>query len=234
MRKILLTKLISLLLFTNLYCIITQQQKAIFFRLVETGDISGIENMINSMNNEDKYQIVNAKKIFGLSPLHTAARSGQLEIAKVLFNNGANIDAKDDNGKTPLHHSAQYTTIDFARWLISRGANIQEKDLHQYTPLYYVVSLPNVIDSCISTKEQEDMIKLLIINGAIVDTYKENKELKFYYDENNQKRVYDITPVSVKFCDTKEYKATINQIKQWTTENPFTAEDYNLFFIEKP
>jgi ankyrin repeat protein len=38
----------------------------------------------------------------GVAPLHSAAHNGQTELAKLLIDNGADINAKMDNGQTPL------------------------------------------------------------------------------------------------------------------------------------
>jgi ankyrin repeat protein len=45
---------------------------------------------------------VNCRGAGGGSPLHEAAGNGQIELAKLLLDHGANLNAKDDNGKTPL------------------------------------------------------------------------------------------------------------------------------------
>ena len=37
------------------------------------------------------------------TPLWNAAKFGHFEIAKILFSNGANLNAKDKAGNTPLH-----------------------------------------------------------------------------------------------------------------------------------
>jgi ankyrin len=36
------------------------------------------------------------------TPLHFAAREGQLDIVKLLLDKGANVDAKDSDGDNPL------------------------------------------------------------------------------------------------------------------------------------
>ena len=38
----------------------------------------------------------------GNTPLHRASRSGRIEIARLLVEHGANVEAQDDRGKTPL------------------------------------------------------------------------------------------------------------------------------------
>ena len=44
----------------------------------------------------------------GWAPLHSAAIEGHKEVAKLLIESGANVNANDDLvGMTPLHHAAE-------------------------------------------------------------------------------------------------------------------------------
>ena len=45
---------------------------------------------------------MNAKSKYGVTPLHYAAGYGHKEIAELLIDKGADVDAKADNGITPL------------------------------------------------------------------------------------------------------------------------------------
>ena len=38
----------------------------------------------------------------GVTPLHSAAHNGQIKLAQLLIENGADINAKMENGQTPL------------------------------------------------------------------------------------------------------------------------------------
>merc|ERR1712216_161945 len=46
---------------------------------------------------------VNSPNKEGMTPLHFAANTGQVEIAEYLCNHKANVDKQDKNGNTPLH-----------------------------------------------------------------------------------------------------------------------------------
>jgi hypothetical protein len=37
-----------------------------------------------------------------VTPLHVASKEGQLAVARLLVEHGANVDAEDDKGRTPL------------------------------------------------------------------------------------------------------------------------------------
>ena len=50
---------------------------------------------------------VDAKKKGDLTALHFAALKGHTEVVKFLFENGAEINAKDENNHTPFHFAAK-------------------------------------------------------------------------------------------------------------------------------
>lgn len=56
--------------------------------------------------------------------LHEAARLGQLEMAKLLLNAGADVDARDDSGVTPLDYALSHKEQEVAALLISAGAYV--------------------------------------------------------------------------------------------------------------
>ena len=59
----------------------------------------------------------------GWSPLHYAASSGALEIAVMLLEKGALIDARSPGGFTPLMLAAREGHVDAAVMLVRQGAN---------------------------------------------------------------------------------------------------------------
>lgn len=77
--------------------------------------------------------LVNAKTNDGKTALHYAAQSGNIEIAKVLIDNDADVNAVDNNGNTPLNaacHTGPWKSLPAVKvihLLLSRGAKI---DLH--------------------------------------------------------------------------------------------------------
>ena len=61
------------------------------------------------------------------TPLHKAAKNGQLEIVKILLRHKANINARDIYGITPLHLAACKSNKEILKHLIRHGANIEAK-----------------------------------------------------------------------------------------------------------
>lgn len=56
---------------------------------------------------------VNTRNITGITPLHTAAGRGHVEMVKLLLNNKADINARDDYGATPLWYAKNGVVYSF-------------------------------------------------------------------------------------------------------------------------
>jgi hypothetical protein len=91
----------------------------------------------------------------GEMPLHLAAERGRKEIAEVLLDNGAKIDAKNNLGRTPLHIAAGYGQKAVLELLLARGADAGAKDNDGNTPL----------DAALM-KGYQDVVKLLRQHGG--------------------------------------------------------------------
>ena len=75
---------------------------------------------------------VNAKGLFGYTPLHYAALHGRAAIAATLIAAGAEVNAKNNFGYTPLH-SAPASVVSL---LLVAGADLEAKSSDGYTPLH--------------------------------------------------------------------------------------------------
>jgi FtsZ-binding cell division protein ZapB len=75
---------------------------------------------------------VNVKDdLFGWTPLHWAARNNHVEIARLLLQNGAEVNAKSNDGnggQTPLHWAAWNGHVDILHLLVENGANLEAQD----------------------------------------------------------------------------------------------------------
>ena len=56
-----------------------------------------------------------------------AARNGHENIVKILVENGAEVDLKDNEGMTAIIMAAQYGRYEIVKFLIPRIANINDK-----------------------------------------------------------------------------------------------------------
>ena len=85
--------------------------------------------------------------------------AGSLPIVQCLIQNGANIEAKDDEQRTPLHIASYYGATDVVRYLLSKGANKKAKCnglFFHKTPYDIVCGYEE------SDKSQKDIIRELL------------------------------------------------------------------------
>ncbi|KAJ2402045.1 phosphate system positive regulatory protein pho81 [Coemansia sp. RSA 2559] len=74
----------------------------------------------------------------GMHPIHVAARSGNVEILRLLLKYGAPVDVIDkDLGWTPVFYAASEGHTDIIQTLLEAGANANVVDEVGHTPEYY-------------------------------------------------------------------------------------------------
>jgi ankyrin repeat protein len=79
-----------------------------------------------------------------MTPLLYAAREGNLEMARILLDAGADINRRAANGTSPLVVAIVNNHIGLALHLIERGADVNAADdFHQRGPLYAAVEMRN-------------------------------------------------------------------------------------------
>lgn len=84
---------------------------------------------------------INVQSSKGKTALHCAAKAGFLKVINVLIENGANIDATDNNGETPLYEAIRSTIKNREKQraaleaLLTQGANPNVKNRRGLTPL---------------------------------------------------------------------------------------------------
>ena len=71
----------------------------------------------------------------GFTPLHWAVESGDIMLASLLLDYGANVNSRDDNGWTPLHHAAMKDFERMTFLLIGHGADLNATNYQNVTPI---------------------------------------------------------------------------------------------------
>ena len=61
--------------------------------------------------------------------------NNSLDVARLLIDSGAEVDATDENGCTPLHWAALNNSLGMARLLLDRGADVDARTENGWTPL---------------------------------------------------------------------------------------------------
>lgn len=89
------------------------------------------------------------------TPLHIAVRYGHKEVAELLLNEGANINALERRKWTPLHTAVKNGKMEVAELLLDRGANVNAVDNLDMTPLHFALKY-----------NREELVRLLLDRGA--------------------------------------------------------------------
>jgi ankyrin repeat protein len=92
---------------------------------------------------------------FKVAPIHSACAISAVDLAELLINHGANVNAKQMNGVTPLHSAAHIGQTKLAKLLIDHGADIHAKTDNGQTPLLMAME-----------KNFQEMAELLIKHGG--------------------------------------------------------------------
>ncbi|WP_265035361.1 MULTISPECIES: ankyrin repeat domain-containing protein [unclassified Wolbachia] len=144
---------------------------------LEAQDKSG-KTPLDLANREDYTDIVKFLRQAQLDrELLIAVKNNDLDKVKGLIENGASLEAKDENSKTSLHYFAYEGNLNIFEFLANKGANIEAKDLYGWTPLCYAVY-----------KNNSDILKFLLDKGADIEAKDINDETPLHIavkDNNN-------------------------------------------------
>jgi ankyrin repeat protein len=79
-----------------------------------------------------------------LTPLTLAAREGDVELARILLDAGADVNTVAGDGKTALAVAIFNGTYDVASLLVDRKADVNKADAQRFTPLFWAVDRRNM------------------------------------------------------------------------------------------
>jgi ankyrin repeat protein len=82
-------------------------------------------------------------QFYGITPLHLAAMSGNMDVVGLLLLSKGDVNATDDKGWTPLHYAAANSSDEVAGLLLANKAEVNAKDKNGTTPLALAVTNGN-------------------------------------------------------------------------------------------
>jgi uncharacterized protein len=104
----------------------------------------GFEGRTPMSSKDDSKQKVEEFASGWLTPLHFAAREGDLESAKLLVAAGADVNAIAGDGKDALGLAIFNGNYDVASYLIDSKSNVNKADTQGFTPLFWAVDRRNM------------------------------------------------------------------------------------------
>ena len=95
------------------------------------------------------------------SPLTSALHAKNIEIARLLIENGADINRKDGDSQYPLNLACELGDLKLVKFMLNKGADVNVSNDGGRTPLHYAV------DSV--SKDNLEIVKMLVERGADVN-----------------------------------------------------------------
>ncbi|UCG30683.1 MAG: ankyrin repeat domain-containing protein [candidate division WOR-3 bacterium] len=119
----------------------------------QQGDFDRVKTLV-----EENAELVNLADETGHTPLHYAAAGGQVEIARFLISEKADVNALNTVNQSVLLYAAYFGNAEIAEELIASGATLNDQDIFGRSPLHYA-----------ARQRSMDALMLLIDNNAELD-----------------------------------------------------------------
>ncbi|XP_037029495.1 ankyrin-1-like [Bradysia coprophila] len=148
--------------------------------------VSGNEKVVTVLiKHEDEDFSLNDMDAQGKTVVHICAKSGSVNIGKILHSYGANVSAIDEKGRTPLHVAAKWGNSDFVAWLINLQTDVHNQqnreiggidvnDKNGDTPLHLATRYGH-----------EKTASVLIQKGSDVNKKNKNQSTPLHYAAEN-------------------------------------------------
>lgn len=119
------------------------------------------------------------------STIHFAAIKGNIEITKMLLEQGATVNIPDSANMTPLHYAAFRNNPDYVKYLLDNGAKCDIKDVNGRTP-FHAAALSGMVTN----------VKLMVQHHAFI----------------NDEDVWSLTPY--KLAELRNHKPFVTYLKE--------------------
>ena len=128
---------------------------------------------------------VNTPDLDNCTPLHVVPQGSQsldihlhspqmlADVARLLVEHSANLNAQTNSGSTPLHMAAKWGQVEVVRVLLEHGANVGVEDKQGATPLHAGSDGPGERRR-VTNYEKPEVVRMLLNHGADVGA-KDNK-----------------------------------------------------------
>ncbi|KAL3669470.1 hypothetical protein V7S43_005862 [Phytophthora oleae] len=136
----------------------------------------GAVDVLEVLKSSSVREEVNTTDTLGNTALHYAADCAQLEVARVLFEMGADVNLRNRRLTPPLHMAVSKARLPMAKLLLEEGqADVNATDYQDNTALLLLAAMTTSdVDEYTSDTEEEEsvqlqMAKVLIDHGADVN-----------------------------------------------------------------
>ena len=151
----------------------------------------GLHGLVERLIIKDPQQVTQLGGIYG-TPLHASVLGGHIEISRVLFAHGADINSRCGDNWTPLHVALDFKRLEIAKWLLNHGADVNSQNKQGLTPLHFARD----VEACRILLEHNAEVDLRSNNGdtPFLSVWKSRRNadiLQLFLDYNADVRVRD-------------------------------------------
>lgn len=102
----------------------------------------------------------------GYTPLHRAAYSNNVEIARILIQYGADVNARTEMLWTPLHSAVKWSNAEVAAFLLQHGADVNALSEGQQTPLHIAATVSNCRETAMTLMMEPNCDSFALNNSS--------------------------------------------------------------------
>eukprot|EP00794_Sanderia_malayensis_P018774 gene18774-20665_t len=124
--------------------VVKRNTTELFHRAVSENDFLRVKLLLEQAKEDEKFSI-NGINSEGLTALQTSCFAGNLDIVKLLFENGANLKIKDRDGWTLLHAAAMAGKFDIVVFLAEHGLSVSQRNDRKQLPIDFAEELPVIM-----------------------------------------------------------------------------------------
>jgi ankyrin repeat protein len=115
-----------------------------FYKACHKGDLVLVEQSLDQNIDVHRHSPGFSPAIAGPSPIHIAASTGNVELAKVLLRYGARVNEKYEADQTPLHDAAFNNQPQMVSFLLDSAAKPDSRDVSGYQPIHFACQKGNL------------------------------------------------------------------------------------------
>ena len=107
---------------------------------VRKGNLNIVNFIMKHIHSKIRNSYLESHNKIGYTPLHIACEKGYFEIAKLLLEMGADLNALDNYGSTPLFNACESCNPDLVRLLLEKGVDLNHRN-NKGNTLYHLACL---------------------------------------------------------------------------------------------